>query len=192
MTEAVGLALIYGSVRPGRFCDGVAAWAADRIERDGRFVLDALDPATLGLTGMNPEGPGLDDARVRLGRADGFVIVTPEYNHSYPGALKLLIDAFTAEWQAKPVAFVSYGGVSGGLRAVEHLRHVFAELHATSLRDGVALANPWSYFADTAGAPRSAPQGADEAMTLMLDRLDWWARALEAARRSIPYVRSAA
>jgi NAD(P)H-dependent FMN reductase len=80
------------------------------------------------------------------------VVVTPEYNHGYTAALKQLIDAVKAEWVAKPVGFVSYGGVSGGLRAVEQLRLVFAELHAVTIRDGVSFAMAWNRF-DEAGEP---------------------------------------
>ncbi len=68
-----------------------------------------------------------------------FVVVTPEYNHSFPGPLKAAIDRHVTPWQAKPVGFVSYGGISGGLRAVEHLRQVFAELHAVTVRETVSF-----------------------------------------------------
>ncbi len=74
-----------------------------------------------------------------MAEADAFLVVTPEYNHGYPAALKELIDSVYEPWHAKPVAFVSYGGASGGIRAVEQLRQVFAELHAVTLRDGVQL-----------------------------------------------------
>lgn len=57
-----------------------------------------------------------------LDAADAFVVVTPEYNHSFPAPLKAMIDGHVVQWRAKPVAFVSYGGISGGLRAVEHTR----------------------------------------------------------------------
>jgi NAD(P)H-dependent FMN reductase len=72
--------------------------------------------------------PATDDEAVsalcrRIDAADAFVVVTPEYNHSYPASLKHAIDMAYGEWNAKPVAFVSYGGISGGLRAVEALRH---------------------------------------------------------------------
>jgi NADPH-dependent FMN reductase len=63
----------------------------------------------------------------RIAAAEAFVVVTPEYNHGYPAPLKALIDSSGAEWYAKPIAFVSYGGISGGLRAVEQLRLVFGE-----------------------------------------------------------------
>jgi hypothetical protein len=70
----------------------------------------------------------------RLTSAEAFVIITPEYNHSFPASLKNLIDWHYTQWQAKPIGFVSYGGLGGGLRAVEQLRQVFAELHAMTER----------------------------------------------------------
>jgi NAD(P)H-dependent FMN reductase len=112
-------------------------------------------------------------------------VVTAEYNHGYTAVLKQLIDSVKAEWVAKPVGFVSYGGVSGGLRAVEQLRLVFAELHAVTMRDGVSFAMAWSRF-DEAGAPVD-PQGVNGAMTVMVDQLLWWALALEEARAKRPY-----
>src|SRR5690242_5504400 len=146
----IQIALIYGSTREGRFCDTVAGWAASEITRQAEFAVDAIDPAVLALPGRHSReaAPGVLALRQRIGKADGFVIVTPEYNHSYPAALKFLIDSVYEQWQAKPVAFVSYGGVSGGLRAVEHLRGVFAELHAVTVRDTVSFANVWSHFDD--------------------------------------------
>src|ERR1700691_1573782 len=151
--STITVGLIYGSTREGRLCDKVASWAASRISADSGFTLDVIDPKA-------SEPPGLEQ---RIGKADAFIIVTPEYNHSYPAALKSLIDSVNKEWQAKPVAFVSYGGVSGGLRAVEHLRAVFAELQAVTMRDGVSLTNPWSRLAD----PADAPDGADQALSVL-------------------------
>lgn len=111
-------------------------------------------------------------------------MVTPEYNHSYPGTLKNLIDLHHTQWQAKPVGFVSYGGISGGLRAVEHLRPVFAELHAVTVRDSVAFPNPWPRF-DPTGTLLD-PDAAETAAATMLDQLTWWAEALRTARATHP------
>ena len=90
-----------------------------------------------------------------------------------------------AGWQAKPVAFVSYGGVSGGLRAVEQLRLVFAELHTVTIRDSVSFAGAWEQF-DNAGVLLQ-PERAKRSMAKMLARLRWWAVALSAARAELPY-----
>lgn len=187
----IDLALIYGSARPGRFCDTVARWTAERIERHGGFGLDVIDPLdadiALGVAGSDAEARAA--LRRRIGRADAFVVAVPEYNHSYPAPLKALIDSAKDEWNAKPVAFVSYGATSGGIRAVEHLRQVFAELHAFGTRDGVVFANAWSQF-DEAGRLRE-PAGAEAAANVMLRRLAWWAEALRAARAARPYAESA-
>lgn len=104
--------------------------------------------------------------------------------------MKSLIDSASAEWQAKPIGFVSYGGISGGLRAVEQLRLVFAELHAVTIRDSVSFANVWNQF-DDAGRLHE-PDGPEYAMQRLLASLRWWAEALREARRSTPYAARAA
>jgi len=168
------LVLILGSVRPDRFCGVIADWAVAEIERDGRFSLGILDPRR--------DWPAVNSARIRaaLGQADAFLIVTPEYNHSYPGPLKVVIDAASTQWAAKPVAFVSYGGISGGLRAVEHLRAVLAELDTVTVRESVSFQNPWETVGHD-GRPTNA-DGQRRAMSRLLSQLDWWSRALANAR----------
>ncbi|WP_258868147.1 NADPH-dependent FMN reductase [Alkalilimnicola ehrlichii] len=116
--------------------------------------------------------------------------MTPEYNHGYPAVLKAVIDSAYGEWRAKPVGFVSYGGMSGGLRAVEQLIQVFAELHVVSVRNGVALPNVWERF--DASGELIEPAGPNKAMAGMLAQLEWWATALRAARRDVPYQNVAA
>jgi NAD(P)H-dependent FMN reductase len=184
MEKKIKIGLVYGSTRPGRFCDTVARWAAAQIARSGRFEVQTLDPA--GSAGVQGADDGLAEG---IAGADAFVVVTPEYNHGYPAALKSLIDSYGAEWHAKPVGFVSYGGVSGGLRAVEQLRLVFAELHAVTLRDSVSFASAWEQF-DERGALRS-PERAERSMATMLARLEWWASALRRARSEMPYATAA-
>ena len=182
MNREINVALIYGSVREGRFCDTVAKWAIGEIDRRPEFALDIIDPRSLSLALGNADTASLQQ---RLQRADSFIVVTPEYNHSFPAALKHLIDSVSDEWNAKPVAFVSYGGVSGGLRAVEQLRLVFAELHAVSVRDTVSFANAGEQF-DAAGHPVAADR-ARRSLTRLLSRLKWWAVALRDARKLAPY-----
>jgi len=190
VNSRIHVALVYGSTREGRFCDTVASWAAERIMSSGAFTLDVIDPAAPELAASRTDGVGISDLRRRIGRADAIVIVTPEYNHGYPAPLKALIDSVNAEWQAKPVAFVSYGGISGGLRAVEQLRLVFAEIHAVAIRDSVSFANAWTQF-DAAGG-LIAPDAPNAAMSTMLSRLSWWALALRQARQASAYASAAA
>jgi NAD(P)H-dependent FMN reductase len=121
----------------------------------------------------------------RVAAADAYVVVTPEYNHSYPAPLKTLIDWCSGQWQAKPVAFVSYGGLAGGLRAVEHLRAVFAETHSVTLRDTVSFHGAWERFGPDA-KPLDA-EGCRAAAKTVLDQLAWWGHALRDARSARPY-----
>jgi NAD(P)H-dependent FMN reductase len=181
-TQHLQIAVIVGSTREGRWGDRVARWFAGEAGRRPDLLVDLIDLAELDLPGVLPmrHGPELQAYAERIDRADGFVVVTPEYNHSYPASLKQAIDVLNAPWRRKPVAFVSYGGLSGGLRAVEHLRQVFAELHATTIRETVSLHRHPVLF-DEAGEMID-PTGPASAAAVMLDDLVWWAAALRTAR----------
>ncbi|HVO58225.1 MAG TPA: NAD(P)H-dependent oxidoreductase [Dongiaceae bacterium] len=185
MLRKIKLALIYGSTRSGRFCDTVVDWAGKQVCRTGKFELDLVDPAMLERPGA-AEGESVDHGwlRKRIGDAEAFLVVTPEYNHGYTAGLKALIDAVGEEWHAKPVAFVSYGGISGGLRAVEQLRLVFAELHAVTIRDSVSFASAWEQW--DAGVLKH-PERPERQMAAMLKRLAWWAETLRMGRTTNPY-----
>jgi NAD(P)H-dependent FMN reductase len=183
----LNIAVIIGSTREGRFCPTVAGWFVTQARGRSDMVIDVIDLAEVDLPSIYPRRASADvEAYVaRLARADGFVVVTPEYNHGYPASLKQAIDLAFVEWRAKPVAFVSYGGMAGGLRAVEQLRQVFAELHATTVRDTVSFHQAHAAF-DAAGEPRDTTGPAAAAKTL-LDQLAWWAAALRTARTETPY-----
>lgn len=185
-TRPLRIAVVVGSTRDGRFAPTITEWvlakAAERTEFESTVVDvgEAELPHTFGAP-----APAIETTRGALAAADAFVVITPEYNHSYPGSLKNLIDLHFEEWQAKPIGFVSYGGISGGLRAVEHLRGVFAELHAVTVRDTVSFHHPWS-SRDDAGKLVSE-KAADEAATALLDQLVWWGDVLRTGRASRPY-----
>jgi NAD(P)H-dependent FMN reductase len=149
--------------------------------------VEAIDPGRSGT--QTHSGRQVISLREQIATADGFVVVTPEYNHGYPAPLNALIDSVGAEWHAKPVAFVSYGGISGGLRAVEQLRQVFAELHAVTVRDSVSLVSAWEQFDESGALLR--PERAEKSMATMLSRLGWWAVALREARKALPYSEAA-
>lgn len=180
------LGLVIASTREGRFGPTVARWFAGQVRNAGTFDLDLIDLAQLQV----PAQPLTShehavDLRARIAVADAVVIVTPEYNHSYPGTLKNAIDLAREEWFAKPIGFVSYGGLAGGLRAVEHLRLVFAELHAVTIRETVSFHNVHGSF-DAEGQPLDK-HGSQEAAAKMLHQLSWWSTALLQARASKPY-----
>lgn len=181
-TAALQLAIIVGSNREGRLGDAIGRWFATHAGQHDEFALDYID---LAATHLPPQltkrrTPALDEFAARIAAADAFVIVTPEYNRGYPALLKHALDLVYTEWQAKPVAFVSYGGISGGLRAVEQLRQVFAELHTVTIRDSVSLPNIHTH-ADADGMHHE-PAGSAAACKTLLDRLAWWAAALRTAR----------
>lgn len=190
-TAPLKVAVILASNREGRFAPVIADWFLSRTADHPDIETDLVDIADLDLPYALSHRPGPDAAAQlaeitpRLAAADAFVVVTPEYNHSFPAPLKNLIDWHRAEWQAKPVAFVSYGGVSGGLRAVEHLRQVFAELHAVSIRDTVSFHNAGALFDDD--RRHRDPAAVDAAAKTLLDQLVWWGQALREAKAVRPY-----
>ncbi|WP_330304421.1 MULTISPECIES: NAD(P)H-dependent oxidoreductase [unclassified Streptomyces] len=187
----VRVAVVIGSNREGRFGPVVADWLLARIRERDDFTAEVVDVAAVQLPTVlsHSPSPAVSDELAKvspaLAAADAFVVLTPEYNHSYPAGLKNLIDWHYSEWRAKPVALVSYGGLSGGLRAVEHLRQVFAELHAVTVRDTVSFHGARAAF-DEEGEPRD-PVGPGVAAKAMLDQLGWWARALNEAKGRRPY-----
>ncbi|KOV68674.1 NADPH-dependent FMN reductase [Streptomyces sp. AS58] len=185
----LNVTVVVGSNRHGRFGPVVAGWLLDRVRDRDDLVLRVVDVAGTDLpTTLAPTAAAraaLEDITPRLAAADAFVVLTPEYNHSFPAGLKNLIDWHFTEWRAKPVALVSYGGVSGGLRAVEHLRQVFAELHAVTVRDTVSFHNAGGSF-DDEGRLRD-PSGPDAAAKAMLDQLVWWGTTLREGRERRPY-----
>jgi NAD(P)H-dependent FMN reductase len=183
--EPLRVAVIVGSTREGRFGGAVARWFVGRARRRAGFTVDEIDLAELDLPFVYPAEP---DERVRryverIDRADAFVVVTPEYNHGYPASLKQAIDLPRGEWRRKPVAFVSYGGIGGGLRAVEQLRQLFPELHAMTIRDVVSFHHPSRWFDDDA-VPLDE-EGCNTAVEVMLDDLAWWGEALRRARKEL-------
>ncbi|MFC4503089.1 MULTISPECIES: NADPH-dependent FMN reductase [Streptomyces] len=189
------LVIIVGSVREGRFGPVAGAWVAEQARLYGGFEVDVVDLADIEIPlalpadsprsagDTYPRPAGMAALTSALVGADAFIVVTPEYNHSYPASLKAAIDWHYSQWTAKPVAFVSYGSVAGGRHAVLHLENVFTELHAVTIRDGLAFPNYYLSWRD--GRPLD-PEAAGYAKT-MLDQLAWWTSALRSAREAAPY-----
>lgn len=189
------LLIIIGSVREGRFGPVVGSWVAEQARAHGGFEVDVADLAgidlPLTLPAASPKHAGADYPRPAgmapltsaLHDADAIVIVTPEYNHSYPASLKAAIDWHFTQWTAKPVAFVSYGGAAGGRHAVLHLENVLTELHAVTVRDGLSFPNYFTAWQDG----RPLDPGAPGYAKTLLDQLFWWANTLRAGREAAPY-----
>ncbi|WP_328872044.1 NAD(P)H-dependent oxidoreductase [Streptomyces sp. NBC_00287] len=189
------LVIIVGSVRDGRFGPVVSSWVAEQAAAHGGFDVEVIDLAEVDIPLALPAAPpkfagddyprpaGMAPLTSALEGADAFIVVTPEYNHSYPASLKAAIDWHFTQWTAKPVAFVSYGGAAGGRHAVLHLENVLTELHAVTIRDGLSFPMYFTSWQD--GRPLD-PETPGYAKTL-LDQLSWWAGALRTAREAAPY-----
>lgn len=179
--------VIVGSIREGRFGPVPAHWfarhAADRPDLEVHVVDLAENPLPMVLSdGDGNLPPVVTDVGRELAAADAVVVVTPVYNRGYPASLKNAIDWFHDEWAATPVGFVSYGGRTGGVEAVEQLRTVFVELHTMTIRNVLSFPDFWEHFTD-AGRPVD-PRHTAAAADGFLDQLTWWARALREARRA--------
>jgi NAD(P)H-dependent FMN reductase len=118
-----------------------------------------------------------------VAEADGYIIVSPEYNHGYPAVLKNAFDAIYPEWNNKPVGFVSYGN-AGGARAVEQLRLVAVELQMAPIKAAIHI--PGHIFMAIVrpkeGDPPHPLAALKDQANAFLDQLVWWAQALKAAR----------
>lgn len=178
------LEVIVASIRPQRFAPVVADWFVRTARARPEFDTGVIDLLHTPLPPDLSETPETERFRQRLAAADAFVAVTSEYNHGYPASLKTALDSAKHEWRAKPVGFVSYGGLSGGLRAVEQLRQVVAEIHMVSVRESVSFHRARKQFDADGNTDNGA---AIDAAERMLTQLAWWASASAAARGSDPY-----
>ncbi len=186
----IRIAIIIGSTRPGRKSDAVARWVHDLAARrdDAKFeLLDLADYPLPHLDEPSPAAHGPDHYSHGHTRAwadaiatyDGYIFVTPEYNHSTTGVLKNAIDYLYVEWHNKAAGFVSYG-LTGGTRAVEHLRLVMGELQIADVRAQVAL----TLFDDFDGDRLTPGTHQKEILATMLDQTIAWSRALATVRSS--------
>ena len=184
------IGIITGSTRPGRKSGEVAAWLLDRAREHGGADYELVDIADYSLPLLDePTPPSLgkytkDHTKAwaaKIGSLDGFVFVTPEYNHSTSGALKNAIDFLSAEWVNKAAGFVSYGS-AGGTRAVEHLRGIAGELQVADVRAQVMLSLFDDFEQFTTFKPRDVHGPSIEAM---LTQLLGWAGALKDYRQRL-------
>jgi NAD(P)H-dependent FMN reductase len=191
------LSVVIASTRPGRVGLPVGRWVAETAAAHGGFRVEVADLAVLALPLMDePHHPRLGEYvhehtlrwSALVEQADAFVLVTPEYNHGPAASLLNAISYLYREWRYKPVGFVSYGGASGGMRAVQAVKPVLSRLSMVPVPEGVAVPDVMRQIADDVFTP-SPPQQAASAG--MLDELLRWAEALRSLRerplpRSVP------
>lgn len=185
----IKIAIIIGSTRPGRNCESVAKWVHEHAAKRTDAQYEIVDIASFGLPLLDeaiPASMGKYEKEhtkkwaAKIAEFDGFVFVTPEYNHGIPGALKNAIDFIYAEWNNKAAGIVSYGSALGA-RSAEHLRGVCAELQVATVRSQVLL----SLFTDFENYTKFTPSERHvNSITGMLDQLVPWSTALKTLRKS--------
>lgn len=180
------IAVILGSTRPNRNGEAVADWVMKRAaDRPASYdLVDLRDHPLPHLEEAIPPSMGQyqhDYTKAwaaTIAPYDGFVFVSPEYNHSTSGVLKNAIDHIYAEWNNKAAALVSYGSL-GGSRAIEHLRAICAELQIATVRQQLSF----SLYTDFENFSDFMPgEQYDEAATTMFEQLEAWAGALKPLR----------
>ncbi|HET8984780.1 MAG TPA: NAD(P)H-dependent oxidoreductase [Trueperaceae bacterium] len=178
MTDRPTLMVIIASTRPQRVGKAVAEWLVTHAVEHGAFDIDVVDLKELDLPMMDePEHPMLGRYHhehtkawsARVAAADAFVMVTPEYNHSFTAPLKNAIDYLNKEWKRKPVAIASYGGVSAGLRAATMLRAVLSALGMVATGMTVSIPMVRSFLDEAGEFQPNEPL--KKAATGMLDEL---------------------
>jgi NAD(P)H-dependent FMN reductase len=189
------ISVIVGSTRQGRFSEKPAQWILQQLRKREEIEARLLDlrdfpmpffdqPAPPAMPGRPPyEHDVVKNWTAQIAASDGFVFVTPEYNHGPSAVLKNAIDWVYPEWNRKAAAFVSYGSAMGA-RSVQQLRQIAVELQMTPVRSCVHIpvATLWAHF--QGGEVEKGLAELDKHADAMIDDLIWWTAALKAARES--------
>lgn len=179
--------IITGSTRPGRLNEQVANWVHEVASKRSDIEVELVDIADYNLPLLDEPSPAASGQytkehtkkwAAKIAEADGFIFVTPEYNHSTSAALKNAIDFLYAEWSNKPAGFVSYGA-EGGVRAVEHLRNILAQIEVATVKQQVhfTLANDFEGY-----ATHNPNDSHEKNANTLIDQLAAWAKALKTVR----------
>jgi len=183
------LHVVVASTRPGRVGPTVARWVESFARSHGGFDPVLIDLKDFDLPVFDePEHPATGRYRhehtkrwsASVAAADAYVFVLPEYNYFPPPSLVNALNYLVHEWTYKPAGLVSYGGVSGGLRAAQAVKLLLTTLKIMPIPEGVALPN-FRQFIDEGGTFRSN-ELVDKGATVMLDELARWASALKGLR----------
>ncbi len=184
--------IITGSSRPQRFNTQPTKWIETIAKSFGNFEVEVLDLKEINLPFLDEANPPMmnkyenqhtKDWSKKVEEADGFIFVTPEYNHSFSPILKNAIDYLFLEWNYKPLTFVSYGSLAGGSRAVEHLRAVAAEIKMYDLREQILLPNYWSNLNDKGEYVFTEEQSSSAKH--MIEALVFWSEAMKDSRKKL-------
>lgn len=187
--------VIISSVREGRKADQVVQWFRTVADSRTDLSFEYADLKTIPLPLYAQPGlpsvieheytdPAMAGWVKTIESADGFIIVTPEYNHSFPASLKNALDYVYAGWNRKPVSFVAYGGASGGIRAIEQLKLVALDLQLHPIRAEVTIPFISRAFGENG---QLTDEAAPKRLAAMLDQLAWWAAILKDGRDRTPF-----
>jgi NAD(P)H-dependent FMN reductase len=192
MSKNPHIGIVVGSTRQDRFSERAAAWFQKIAVQRTDFSVEVVDlrdypmpffdePASPAW--MPPKNHVVERWAAKLAELDGFVFVTPEYNHGYSAVLKNALDYAFQQFNRKPAAFVGYGGV-GAARAIEQLRMVAVELQMAPIPKSVNIGmaeflSIWQQGKDFADFPHL-----EQAAVALLDDLSWWSRTLQTGRQA--------
>lgn len=181
--------VILGTVREGRLSEHVARYVHGRLGARPGIRSDFIDPREYAFGDlvarefeMKERPPNVVRFVDLVTAADGFVVVTPEYNYGIPGALKNLLDLTFKPWNRKPFGLVGCGGVSGGLRALDSLRQTVSGLGAITVPQHVPVPHVAKAFGKD--GPLAERQEWAKRIDSFLDQVEWYAKALKAARQA--------
>jgi NAD(P)H-dependent FMN reductase len=194
MTATIKIQVIIGSTRQNRFSEKPATWIYEEAKKRKELDVELVDLRDYPLPFFDePTSPMRMNKKYandnvqkwanKVEEADGYIIISPEYNHGYSAVLKNAFDHIYPEWNNKPAGFVSYGN-AGGARAIEQLRQVVIELQMAPIKQAIHIpsqvylaiirpkegdvSNPFDALKDNANS--------------FLDQLTWWTKALKVAR----------
>lgn len=183
------IAVIIGSTRPNRAGHHVAKWFLEQVKDAENMQFDLIDLAEEKLPFLHePEVPSTGNYQIestkkwseKIASYDGYVFVTPEYNHGYPATLKNAIDTIYSEWQKKPVAFVGYG-VMGAVRSIEQLVQVTAQIGMVPIPyAAVNIIESYATVDEHGSIKPTAIKGSGT--DKLVKELTWWAKLLKPAR----------
>ena len=183
--EKIYIPILLGTAREGRRSEKVAHYVLDQAKIQGLFEPELFDVKDFVKICRTDDTEKTDEAKrwsEIMQRADGLLIVSPEYNHGYPGELKLMLDQIFDEYDKKPVGMCGVSsGHMGGARMVEALRSVFIALHMVPMQNAVYFSNAKNLF-DEQGVIRDASYG--DRLKKLFEELAWYANALKTARTS--------
>jgi NAD(P)H-dependent FMN reductase len=183
------LHIIIGSTRPGRIGPSVAQWFSDYTAEHGKFEPVLVDLASFNLPVFDePEHPMKQNYHhahtkawaASVSSADAFVFVTPEYNYAPPPALVNALNYLSREWNYAPAGFVSYGGISGGLRSVQVAKQIVTTLKMMPIPEGVPMPMVFQNLDENGNL--NAPDIYKTSASAMLDELFRWTEALKSLR----------